>query len=114
QLGRDDQALDDYIRVLDVDYGNVQALYAIADIWRRRNDPRELVNALHQTVDRGESRLLPEQLVALHREIAFLYQGVLEQPYDAVDAWRRLLQIEPAHLGAMEHLEPLLRAQQRW
>lgn len=114
QLGRDDSALDDYIRVLDVDYGNVQALYAIADIWRRRNEPRELVGALHQTVDRGEQRLLPEQLVALHREIALLYQGVLEQPFDAIDAWRRLLQVDPAHLEAMQHLEALLRAEQRW
>ena len=53
RLGRDDSALDDYSRVLDIDYANVEALYAIADIWRRRNDPQELVTALHQTVDRA-------------------------------------------------------------
>jgi len=114
QLGRDDQALDDYNRILDVDYSNVEALYAIADIWRRRNDPRELANALHATVDRGEARLGPEQLVALHREVAMLYQGVLEQPFDAVDAWRRLLAVDPQHLEAMASLELLLRAEERW
>ena len=53
RLGRDDSALDDYNRVLDIDYANVEALYAIADIWRRRNDPQQIVTALHQTVDRA-------------------------------------------------------------
>ena len=40
QLGRDDQALDDYNRVLDIDYANVDALRAIAAIWRTRKDPQ--------------------------------------------------------------------------
>ena len=69
RLGRDDSALDDYNRVLDIDYANVEALYAIADIWRRRNDPQEIVTALHQTVDRAAAALPAENLVALYREL---------------------------------------------
>jgi tetratricopeptide (TPR) repeat protein len=113
-LGRDDSALDDYNRVLDIDYANVEALYAIADIWRRRNDSQELVTALHQTVDRAAAVLPAENLVALYRELGTTYQNVLNQPYDAIDAWRKLLEVNPRDFEAMAALEGLLRAEERW
>ena len=39
--------------------------------------------------------------------IVLLEQGKAD---DAIDAWRRLLQVDPSHLEAMQHLEALLRA----
>jgi golgin subfamily B member 1 len=114
RLGRDDSALDDYNRVLDIDYANVEALYAIADIWRRRNDQQEVVTALHQTVDRASAALPAENMVALYRELGTLYQTVLNQPYDAIDAWRKLLDVNPRDFEAMAALEGLLRAEERW
>src|SRR6185312_1449397 len=106
---RDDSALDDYNRVLDIDYANVQALYAISDIWRKRNDPQEIVTSLHQTVDRAAAALPAENLVAIFRELGTLYQSTLQQPYDAIDAWRRLLGVDPRDFEAMAALENLLR-----
>lgn len=114
QLGRDDSALEDYQRVLDIDYGNVEALYAIAEIWRRRNDPNELVQALHQTIDRAQAALPAENQIAIFREQGTLYQGPIGQPADAIDAWRRLLAVDPRDFEAMAALENLLRAEERW
>ncbi|MBK8941678.1 MAG: tetratricopeptide repeat protein [Polyangiaceae bacterium] len=114
QLQRDDSALEDYQRALDIQYDNADALYAISAIWRRRNDPQQLVESLHQTVDRAGERLTPEQNVALFREIAETYQNVLGQPFEAIDAWRRLLAIDPRDFSAMSNLETLLRAEERW
>ena len=114
RLGRDESALDDYNRVLDIDYANVEALYAIADIWRRRNDAQQIVTALHQTVDRASALLPAEHMVALYRELGTLYQTVLNQPYDAIDAWRKLLEVNPRDFEAMAALEGLLRAEERW
>lgn len=114
RLGRPDSALDDYNRVLDIDYGNLEALYAIAEIWRKRNDPQELVNALHQTVDRSAQALPAENMVALFRELGTTYQQVLGQPYEAIEAWRKLLQVNPRDFEAMAALENLLRAEERW
>jgi tetratricopeptide (TPR) repeat protein len=114
QLGRDDSALEDYQRVLDVDYGNVEALYAIAEIWRRRNDSNELVQALHQTIDRASSALPAENQIAIFRELGTIYQSTLNQPSDAIDAWRRLLAVDPRDFEAMAALENLLRAEERW
>jgi golgin subfamily B member 1 len=114
RLNRDDSALDDYTRVLDIDYANTHALYAISEIWRRRADPQEIVASLHQTVDRAAAALPAENLVALYRELGTIYQQTLAQPYDAIDAWRRLLQVDPRDFEAMAALENLLRAEERW
>ena len=114
QLNRDEAALDDYNRVLDIDYGNLEALYAISAIWRKRGDASELVGSLHQTVDRARDLLPAENLVALYRELGTTYQHVLQQPYDAIDAWRKLLEVDPKDFEAMAALENLLRAEERW
>ncbi|MBI4701491.1 MAG: tetratricopeptide repeat protein [Deltaproteobacteria bacterium] len=114
QLGRDDQALEDYSRILDIDYGNVEALYAINDIHRRRGATQELTYALHQTLDRAGSNLPAEYQVALYRELATIYQAGPEQAHDAIECWRKLLEIDPRDFDAMAALEHLLRAEERW
>ncbi len=118
QLHRDDMALDDYNRALDIEYANAEALYAIAEIWRKRTthegQPNELVSVLHQTVDRCGGMLPPENMIALFRELGLTYQNVLQQPYDAIDAWRKLLAVDPRDFEAMAALETLLRAEERW
>ena len=114
RLNRDDSSLEDYSRVLDIDYANVEALYAIAAIWRTRADAQELVTALHQTVDRAATSLPAENMVAIFRELGVTYQQTLNQPYDAIDAWRKLLEVDPRDFEAMAALENLLRAEERW
>ena len=39
KLSRDDEALDTWQRVLDIDFANVAALRAVSAVWRRRKDP---------------------------------------------------------------------------
>ncbi len=114
QLGRDDEALDTWQRVLDIDFSNIAALRATAQIWRTRQDPNELVAALHATIDRAAALLEPEELVSIYRELGKTYGDVLEQPFDAADAWRHLLDVDPADFEAMDELEKLYRAEERW
>jgi tetratricopeptide (TPR) repeat protein len=114
QLGRDDEALETWQRVLDIDFSNIAALRATAQIWRTRQDPHELVSALHATIDRAAALLEPEELTGVYRELGKTYGDVLEQPYDASDAWRHLLDVDPADFEAMDELEKLYRAEERW
>jgi tetratricopeptide (TPR) repeat protein len=114
QLGRDDEALETWHRVLDIDYSNITALRAVAEIWRQRQDPQELVGALHATIDRAAALLEAEELKAVYRELGKTYGEVLEQPYEAAEAWRNLLEVDPADFEAMERLEEGYRAEERW
>jgi len=113
KLGRDDQAADDWNRILDIDYGNVAALRSIANIRRRQGDPNELVASLHQIVDRAASLLETDELKEVFRELGKTYTAKLEQLPDAADAWRKLLEIGP-DFEAMDALEAIYRADERW
>ncbi len=114
QLGRDDEALETWQRVLDIDFSNIAALRAIAQIWRVRQDPQELVGALHATIDRAAALLEAEELVAIYRELGKTYGQVLEQPFEASEAWRNLLDVDPSDFEAMDELEKSYRAEERW
>src|SRR6185369_454824 len=114
RLNRDDEALETWQRVLDIDFSNVTALRAIANVWRTRQDPQELVGALHATIDRAAALLEAEELKGIYRELGKTYGGQLSQPYDAAEAWRKLLEVDPADFEAMAELETIYRADERW
>jgi tetratricopeptide (TPR) repeat protein len=114
KLGRDEEALGDWNRVLDVEPSNLEALRAMADIRRRQNDAYELVSALHLTVERASTLLTAEELKETFRELGKTYGQVLEQPFDAADAWVKLLEVDPRDFEAMDALEDIYRREERW
>ncbi|MCC6647034.1 MAG: tetratricopeptide repeat protein [Polyangiaceae bacterium] len=114
KLGRDDQALEDWTRVLEVDYANVDALRAIAEIRRKQGDANELVLALHQIIERAAAAIEADEQKAVFRELGKTYGETLAQPYDAADAWTKLLEVDPSDFEAMNALEAIYRADERW
>src|SRR5690606_19293014 len=114
QLNRDDEALETYQRVLDIDYSNAVALRAIASIWRRRKNVDELVAALNNLVESGAAQFEAAELVESYRELAKLYQDQLNQPFEATDSFRKLLDVGPGDLEALERLEGLYRSDEAW
>ncbi len=113
-LGRDDEALETWRRVLEIDFENVAALEAIAAIYRGRNEASELVSALHALVDQGAERLDDERKVAAYRELGLLYSEQLSQPFDAIDAFNHLLEVRPDDLDAIDRAEQLYRGEDNW
>ncbi len=113
KLQKDDVALEDWNRVLDIDYANLAALRSICQIRRRQNDASELVQALHQTVDRATNFLDSEELKEIFRELGRTYQQVLQQPFDAADAWRKMLEIG-ADWEGFDALEHIYSSEERW
>ncbi|HEY1955264.1 MAG TPA: tetratricopeptide repeat protein, partial [Polyangiaceae bacterium] len=113
KLGQDDLALEDWNRVLDLDFANLAALRAISAIRRRQGEPTELVNALHQIVDRAAAMLDGDELKEVFRELGKTYGEQLGQPFDAADAWRKLLEVGP-DFEAMNALEAIYRGEEKW
>ncbi len=114
QLNRDDEALETYQRVLDIEFSNATALRAIANIWRRRSNPEELVLALQSLVDQGEGQFTADEMVASYRELAKLHQDTLDQSFEAIDAWRHLLELGPGDFEALDKLEGLFSVDEQW
>ena len=113
KLQRDDLALEDWNRVLDIDFANLAGLRAIAAIRRRQGDAQELVQALHQQVDRAAAMFDGDELKEIFRELGKVYGEQLSQPYDAAEAWRKLLEVGP-DFEAMNALEGIYRGQEQW
>jgi golgin subfamily B member 1 len=113
KLQRDDLALEDWNRVLDIDFANLAGLRALAAIRRRQGDAQELVTALHQMVDRAAAMFDGEEVKEIYRELGKVYGEQLSQPYDAADAWRKLLEVG-ADFEAMAALEAIYRSQEQW
>ncbi|MBI2393790.1 MAG: tetratricopeptide repeat protein, partial [Deltaproteobacteria bacterium] len=114
RLQRDDLALDEWQRVLDINYEHVAALRAIADIRRRQGDHAELVMALQNMVERASRLIDEDELKMIFRELGKTYGEILEQPIDAADAWRKLLEIDPGDFEAMNALEAIYRTDEQW
>lgn len=114
QLNRDDEALENYQRVLDIDGSNVIALRAIASIWRRKKDLDELLRALHALTDYGGPELLALERAEGYRELAHLYKANKDSALDASDAYRKLLEVKPGDFEALDELEAYYRADEAW
>jgi golgin subfamily B member 1 len=114
QLSREDEALETWNRVLDIDYANIPALRAVASIWRQKSDAQELVTALHAIIDRVGGLIESDELVAVYRELGKTYGRSLEQPYEAAEAWRHLLEVDAGDFEAMDELEAIYRADEQW
>ncbi len=113
QLNRGDEALETWHRVLDIDFSNVVALRAIAQVWRERNDPHELVSALHAMIDRAGELLQTDEQKAVYRELGKTYGEVLQQSFEASEAWTNLLRVDPTDFEAMDELEKIYVAGER-
>ncbi len=113
-LGRHDEAVEAWQRVLDIDFSNLDALRAIAALRRNKQEFPELVDALHQFADRAGETTEKEELREVHRELAKLYTEKLEQPEDANDAWRRLLDVDAEDHEALDRLEAAYREAESW
>jgi len=114
KLGRDDLALDEWNRVLDINFEHVAALRAIADIRRRQGDHAELVMALQNMVERASRLIDEDELKMVFRELGKTYGEILEQPIEAADSWRKLLEIDGGDFEAMNALEAIYRKDEQW
>ncbi|HVZ35278.1 MAG TPA: hypothetical protein VG963_22785, partial [Polyangiaceae bacterium] len=113
-LGRHEEALAAWARVLDIDFSNVAALRATCQLRRSKGEHAELVEALHQYIDRAGDRIDAEELREAHRELGKLYGQVLGRSEEAAESWRRLLEVDGKDLEAMAELESSYRASGSW
>jgi tetratricopeptide (TPR) repeat protein len=72
------------------------------------------VSALHSVVDRAAALLDAEELKAVYRELGKTYGEMLSQPFEAAEAWRKLLEVDPGDFEAMNALEAIYRNQEQW
>jgi len=113
RLGRERNALESWERVLDIEPGSTDALFEIARIHRDGEQHAELADTLRRIIDVGRDTLPATTLEPVWRELGAVYER-LEQPMDAVEAYREALGIDGGRFETLDALERIHRAEAQW
>ncbi|MFK7992146.1 MAG: tetratricopeptide repeat protein, partial [Sandaracinaceae bacterium] len=114
RLEKERSSIDCWERCLDIDPANANALFGLADIYARNEEHQSRVDTLHRLVDVGAATLDDATLETVYLQLASLYEVTLQQPYDAVDSYLRVLDVNPHNFVALDSLERLYRAEDQW
>ena len=114
RLQKERNAVDCWERVLDIDPTNAEALFALAEIHENAGEHQERVDTLNRLIEVGAATLDDATLETVYHQLGTLYEHTLEQPIDAIDAYRRAMEINPRNFSSMDALERIHRAEGEW
>ncbi|MGD8860164.1 MAG: tetratricopeptide repeat protein, partial [Myxococcales bacterium] len=114
KLQRDRNSLESWERALDVDPGYTPALFAIADIHRNNESWEDLVDTLHRVIDVGAATLDDGAIENVYMQLGSIYEDKMERSIDAVESYRRALEINPRNFSAMDALERIHAGGEQW
>jgi tetratricopeptide (TPR) repeat protein len=117
KLSRERNSLESWMKVLELDPQDVDALRAIAANYRSAGAWEELSQALRRLIQvgqLGESGIQQEELKELFAQLGELEGETLMRTQDSIDAWREVLEIDQADFRALAALEKLFMQEARW
>src|SRR5207237_6267124 len=110
-LNRPARAEERFLGVLTLEKDNGEALSALEQIYRGRNDPAPLAEILERRADEELDVAKKKQLLA---EAAQLHAGPLADRGRAVEVWRKALDADEADGEALDALAALYEADGKW
>ena len=114
-LERERESLDAWQEVLQIDPRDIDALRAIAAIYRQVQQPDDLVDTLHRLIDAGQLQGMGvEEIREAYAELGKLYSDQLMKPQDAIDSWRKVFEYNKQDFRALDALEQLFTQEARW
>ncbi|MBL8601844.1 MAG: tetratricopeptide repeat protein [Myxococcales bacterium] len=114
RLNDTERAIEGYRRALDLDPACFDALRALATIYRNGQRWEELVSTLQTLIQLGSATLPDEELKGAYTELGQVFWGTLQQGWEAVDAWRHVLELDAGDMTAIEALLVIHAAQDEW
>jgi tetratricopeptide (TPR) repeat protein len=117
KLSRERNSLESWQKVLELDPQDVDALRAIAANYRSAGAWEELSQSLRRLIQVGQlggSGIEGNELKDLFSQLGELEGDTLMRTQDAIDAWREVLELDPADFRALAALERLFMQEARW
>ncbi|MFU8807356.1 MAG: tetratricopeptide repeat protein, partial [Bradymonadaceae bacterium] len=105
-----DAAIEAFERTLECIEGDEEALRSLDQLFESTGQVERLAENLRQQVLYGDPGATTDTL----RRLANLEELILERPLEATQAYVEILEAEPDDVEAMEALERLYEAQDRW
>ena len=114
KLKNDNNAIENWRRVLEIEPANTDALFALIEIYRASNATPELVESLQRVIEVGTATLDDATIETCYMQLGALFETTLEQPADAIDAFNKALDLNANNYDAMDALERLHAANGEW
>lgn len=111
QMSDVDQAVEAYREILALDEADLLAMESLERIFSAYDRPEELIEVLRQ---KANATYDPDSIVAIKWQVAELYDHTLQQPYEAIDAYREVLAVDQAHEESLQALERLYLQTEQW
>ncbi len=110
-LNQPDEAIYHLQRALTIEPDNVEVMAHLEDLYRQIGAWPELGQILRMRV---EATLDPDEQIELWRKLGELYEMQMGQIDDAIESYQAILNIDPADILAIESLERIYEAYDRW
>ncbi|MCP4675420.1 MAG: tetratricopeptide repeat protein [Deltaproteobacteria bacterium] len=113
-LERDRSALENWENVLAIDPENIPALKAIAKIHEANQEWGMLIETIERIISVGAAQLESDELKGYYAKLGTIFSETLEQPVEALDAWRHATDVDPTDVEPLKALEKLYSDQAMW
>ena len=110
RLGNVPAAIDAWVRLMEIDPAAATVLDNLERLYEAEGQWQELVEICQRKADLADG----EARVAVMHKVGGLYQEKLEDPFSAIDTFRRILDISEGDAAALDALEGLYAGQQQW
>ncbi|MCB9563808.1 MAG: tetratricopeptide repeat protein [Kofleriaceae bacterium] len=116
RLGRESNALDAWLAADRIDGRDLETLRSIARLYRQTQAWDELSQTIRRIIEVGieQGAVNEEQVIELYADLGQLEGDILGRVEEAVDAWRRVLALDPGDFRALAALEGLFTREARW
>jgi len=111
ELGRDEEALGEYLEALEHDPANQLALYTLEGLFLAAGQPDRLAAMLDTAAAAVDN---PPDASELRARAALYYEGPLANPEAAASRYRQIIEQEPGRIDARLGLHRSLTILQRW
>ncbi len=110
-LGEASKSVDLWGRVVDLRGEDPIALHALADLYERAEQWRELVDILERIVRITHA---PAEQVPLYQRLGRIWGEKLNRERNALESWQKVLAIDPSDLSALRALAHIYKQTQAW
>ncbi len=110
-LDRPEDAIAAYRRITEVDEGDVPALDALIRLYVAHERWNELLVVYARKADLVVD---PDEKKKIFFDMATVYESQLRDPVNAIAAYNKVLELDPADLTAIERLDHLYQSQGAW
>ncbi len=104
-------AIDAYTRVLDIKPDDLAAIDRVANLYAETDQWENLLTIYDRKVSLAED---DETKKELFFAIGGIHSEALEQPHDAIDTYRRVLDLDDEDVKALGHLDVLYAQTEQW